>query len=144
LNVADCPYCNPKSENVLWRGDRCRIILAAEPGFAGWCRVIWNAHVRELSELGDTDRDHLMSAVAIVERTLIRLLEPHKMNLAAMGTGAPHLHFHVIPRFVDDPTFPEPVWTTRVRQTSRATPQGFETQLGDALNAALGPPRSAS
>jgi diadenosine tetraphosphate (Ap4A) HIT family hydrolase len=114
------------------------VILAREPGFAGWCRVVWNEHVRELSDLGDTDRKHLMDVVAVLERTLIGLLNPHKMNVAALGTGSPHLHFHVIPRFVDDPTFPEPAWVTPLRQCARTLPDNFESAVDDTLRAALG------
>jgi diadenosine tetraphosphate (Ap4A) HIT family hydrolase len=136
--VAGCGYCEAKSETVLWRGERCRVILAREPGFAGWCRVVWNEHVRELSDLGDADREHLMRVVAVLERTLIGLLGPHKMNIAALGTGAPHLHFHVIPRFTDDPTFPDPAWVARLRECARTVPDGFERIVGNTLQAAFG------
>lgn len=114
-----CGYCHPEAETVVWSGDKCRVILADEPGFDGWCRVIWSDHVRELSDLAGPDRDHFMAVVAAVEGTLIALLEPVKMNIAALGTAAPHLHFHVIPRFETDANFPAPVWTERRHTTSR-------------------------
>jgi diadenosine tetraphosphate (Ap4A) HIT family hydrolase len=135
--MADCAYCNPKSEQVLWSDEFCRVILVQEPGFPGWCRVICNAHVRELSDLDDLNRNRLMRVVGVVERALIDLLTPAKMNLAALGTAAPHLHFHVIPRFVDDPTFPEPVWTTRRRESTRSLPLDFESGMRARLQATL-------
>lgn len=135
-----CSYCEPKGEVVVWRDARCRVIVASEPGFAGWCRAIWNAHVRELSNLGDADRDHFMRVVATLERTLIDLLMPIKMNIAALGTAAPHLHFHVVPRFADDPTFPDPVWVARKRECNRLAPPGFETALSLRLQALLDNP----
>jgi diadenosine tetraphosphate (Ap4A) HIT family hydrolase len=130
-----CGYCAPGNETVLWRGDKCRVILADEPGFDGWCRVIWNEHVRELSDLDEAERGHLMGIVAKLERTLIGALQPVKMNLAALGTAAPHLHFHVIPRFETDANFPDPVWTERRHRNSRLDRNALADRLRDALQA---------
>jgi diadenosine tetraphosphate (Ap4A) HIT family hydrolase len=136
-NEMTCGYCHPGAETVLWSGDRCRVILADEPGFDGWCRVIWNAHVRELSDLGDADRNHLMGVVAAVERTLIAQLRPVKMNIAALGTAAPHLHFHLIPRFDTDANFPDPVWTARRHTTSRLDRNAVAAQLRTTIREAI-------
>ena len=135
--MAECGYCNPVNETVLWADGRCRVILADEPGFAGWCRVVWAAHVRELSDLAAGDRNHLIEVVATLEAILIELLGPEKMNIAALGTAAPHLHFHVIPRFGDDPTFPDPAWVPRKRQSQRTVPADFESALRARLQSRL-------
>jgi len=110
-----CPLCHPENEIVLWRDARCRIILAADPDYAGFCRVIWQEHVKEMTDLAETDRAHLMSVVFSAERALRDLLHPDKINLASLGNQVPHLHWHIIPRFIDDAHFPDPVWTTRRR-----------------------------
>lgn len=124
-----CSYCVPASETVLWQGERCRVILANEAGFDGWCRVIWGEHVRELSDLSEVDRNHLMAIVAAVEKVLISELSPVKMNIAALGTAAPHLHVHVIPRFSEDPTFPEAVWIDRRPVQSNFPASDIEARL---------------
>jgi diadenosine tetraphosphate (Ap4A) HIT family hydrolase len=105
-----CVYCDTVDGRVLWQGEKARITLARETGFPYWCRVVWLEHIKELSDLGKADRDHLMDLVAALELTLREVLEPTKMNLAALGTQAPHLHWHVIPRQADDPAYPAPVW----------------------------------
>lgn len=132
-----CGYCNPGLETVMWMGLRCRVILADEPGFDGWCRVIWSEHVREFSDLDEADRNHFMGVVATVERTLINTLKPVKMNIAALGTAAPHLHFHVIPRFETDANFPDPVWMPRRHTTSHFDRMALTKQLRQLLGAAL-------
>jgi diadenosine tetraphosphate (Ap4A) HIT family hydrolase len=137
-DLTGCGYCEPKSETVLWQGPKCRVILADEPGFTGWCRVVWHDHVRELSDLGESDRNLLMQVVSEVERALIADLRPAKMNLAALGTAAPHLHFHVIPRFADDATFPDPAWLPRRHREVRAEAEGIAERLRTALARALG------
>ena len=36
--------------------------------------------------------------------------EPDKMNLASLGNLVPHLHWHVIPRFENDPHLSAAIW----------------------------------
>jgi diadenosine tetraphosphate (Ap4A) HIT family hydrolase len=57
-----------------------------------------------------------MAAVLAVEDALRDVLQPAKINLASFGNVVPHLHWHVIPRFADDPHFPEPLWGARQRE----------------------------
>jgi diadenosine tetraphosphate (Ap4A) HIT family hydrolase len=60
------------------------------------------------------------------------LLRPDKINLASLGNMVAHLHWHVIPRFADDPHFPQPIWGTRQREW-RGTRQADLRVLTDAI-----------
>jgi diadenosine tetraphosphate (Ap4A) HIT family hydrolase len=113
--VADCALCTPGAEDVLWRDARCRVILVGDADHPGFCRVVWNAHVREMTDLAPAEREHFMLVVYRVERALRELLSPDKINLASLGNQVPHLHWHVIPRFADDAHFPDPVWGAKRR-----------------------------
>lgn len=108
--MADCPLCEPEAERVVWRGDFCRVITVPQPGYAGFCRVVWHRHVREMTDLTPSERDHFMGVVWAVEAAQREVLKPIKINLASLGNQVPHLHWHVIPRYVDDPHFPDAVW----------------------------------
>ena len=108
---------------------RCRVVIADEP-FRGFCRVVWNAHVREMTDLAPSERHHLMNIVFATEQALRALLSPHKINLASLGNVVPHLHWHVIPRFEDDSHFPNPVWGEAKRDSARqAVPENFAAAL---------------
>jgi diadenosine tetraphosphate (Ap4A) HIT family hydrolase len=100
---------------MLWQDPVCRVVLAEERDYPGFVRVILNRHVREMSDLAPADRDRLMRVVFEAEAALRTLLRPDKVNLASLGNVVPHLHWHVIPRFRDDPTFPAAVWAAPVR-----------------------------
>lgn len=115
MNPPACELCAHSGGRVLYDDDRRRVVLAEEPDYPGFVRVIWNAHVRELTDLTAADRDHLMQAVTAVELALRAVMQPHKINVASLGNLTPHLHWHVIPRFEDDPHFPRPVWAERLR-----------------------------
>lgn len=120
MSVA-CLLCQPQGETVLWRDTRVRVVLVADPDHPGFCRVIWNAHVREMTDLADSDRNHLMNVVYVVEQALRDMVAPEKINLASLGNQVPHLHWHVIPRFIDDAHFPNPVWAPRARDGAKHT-----------------------
>lgn len=106
-----CPLCRRDGEILLWQDAHCRAIMAPQPGYPGFCRVIWHGHVREMTDLTAAQRAHLMTVVWAVEAALRQLLNPAKINLASLGNQVPHLHWHIIPRFGDDSHFPDAVWT---------------------------------
>ena len=109
-------------------------VVVVDEAFAGFCRVVWNAHVREMTDLSTSERSHLMNVVFAVESALRTLLRPHKMNLASLGNQTPHLHWHVVPRFTSDSHFPEPFWGVRQRDPGpHELPAGFASALAARL-----------
>lgn len=130
-----CPLCAPAAEDVLWRDDRARVILVDDADYPGFCRVIWHAHIREMTDLAETDRLHLMRVVLRVERAVRDVLRPRKVNLASLGNQVPHLHWHVIPRFADDPHYPDAIWAARRRdpRVSAADKAAMREQLVERI-----------
>lgn len=111
-----CPLCQPEKETVLWRNALLRVILVNDPHYPGFCRVIVNRHVKEMTDLAPDERAQVMASVWTVESVLRELLSPEKINLASLGNVVPHLHWHVIPRFADDRHFPDAVWAAPRRE----------------------------
>jgi diadenosine tetraphosphate (Ap4A) HIT family hydrolase len=105
-----CELCGTDGGELLWQDSRLRVVYVDEPGYAGYCRVIWNQHIKEMSDLTEADRGHCMRIVFAVEVVLRDLLTPDKINIASLGNFTPHVHWHVIPRFRDDPHFPQAIW----------------------------------
>jgi diadenosine tetraphosphate (Ap4A) HIT family hydrolase len=116
----ECVFCREEGGTVLWQDDAMRVVLTDEHDYPGFCRVIWNEHVAEFSDLDDSARDRVMRAVNAVERAIRRVMQPVKVNLASLGNQVPHVHWHVIPRFTNDAHFPLPVWAPRQRTVSEA------------------------
>jgi len=77
--------------------------------------VILARHVAEMTDLDLAERARLMNAVFAAETALRELLHPDKINLASLGNLAPHLHWHVIPRYRADRHFPLAIWAEPVR-----------------------------
>lgn len=113
-----CELCANPGGEVLWKDGLCRVVRvggADGEAFPGFCRVVWNAHVAEMTSLAGADRRHLMNVVFATEAALRSLLRPDKINLASFGNVVPHIHWHVIPRWRDDSHFPVPIWGGAVR-----------------------------
>ncbi len=100
-------------------------------------RVILYAHVREMTDLSAADQTALMRVVWAAESALREVMQPDKINLASLGNVVPHLHWHVIPRFEDDPHYPNPVWGPKLRDTPQVTPADLADQLTASLNRLL-------
>ena len=116
MSSTECELCLQDGGEVLLRHAAWRVVLVHEPDFPGFCRVIWNAHVREMSDLSSAEREQLMAVVWAVEQALRTVLAPHKINLASLGNVTPHLHWHIIPRWQTDSHFPAPIWAAKRRE----------------------------
>ena len=133
-NVSDpCELCDNSGGTVLWENPECRVVRIHDADYPGFCRVIWKAHVREMTDLESRDRNSLMAVVFAVEHVIRQLFSPHKINLASFGNMTPHLHWHVIPRWLDDRHFPEPVWG----QTHQTKPQQRPNISNEMMTQAL-------
>jgi diadenosine tetraphosphate (Ap4A) HIT family hydrolase len=137
MDVDVCELCTTAGGTVLWESPDCRVVRIDDADYPGYCRVIWNAHVREMSDLEAADRDALMKVVFAVEKTIRSLFAPDKINLASLGNQTPHVHWHVIPRWRDDRHFPGPIWGVSQRAAPLRTAIDDDTlrrKLGQRLN----------
>jgi diadenosine tetraphosphate (Ap4A) HIT family hydrolase len=135
-----CPLCSAAGQDILWQDSFCRVILVDDADYPGFCRVILNGHIKEMSDLDESERRRLMAVVFAVEAAVREVVRPDKVNLASLGNVVPHLHWHVIPRFADDRHFPDAIWAAPRRAAAGPSPRGdLRTGLMRALAARLGP-----
>lgn len=112
-----CELCDNPGGELIWQDDFCRVVRIDDVDYPGFCRVVMNRHIREMSDLDEDERARLMRVVFRVEQAVRDVMRPDKINLASLGNKTPHLHWHVIPRFTRDRHFPEPIWATTQRET---------------------------
>ncbi len=106
----NCPLCIAPGGDWVFNCTQFRVIEAADADYPGFLRLVWNTHVREFSDLIRQDRILCIDAVVLLEQFALSVFKADKVNVATLGNLVPHLHWHVIPRFVDDKHFPAPVW----------------------------------
>ena len=133
-----CELCLQPGGTLLWQSETCRVIRVSDPYYPGFCRVIWKDHVREMTDLPESARNHLMQVVFAVEAVVRQLFSPDKINLASFGNVVPHMHWHIIPRWRDDRHFPEPVWGCVHREGNAQRAAVSDAEFSAALSCALG------
>ena len=134
-----CELCDNPGGNILWQDDLCRVILVDDDDYPGFCRVILNRHVKEMTDLPLQERHRVMEAVFATEEAVREVLQPGKINLASLGNMVPHVHWHVIPRFADDRHFPNPIWgETKRDKARREVPHDLAARLRSSLAQRLG------
>jgi diadenosine tetraphosphate (Ap4A) HIT family hydrolase len=116
----NCPLCTSDGGELIWKNHELRVILANEPELPGFCRVVWNEHVAEMSDLSLDQRGRLLHIMFLIEKTMRDVMQPDKVNLAALGNMVPHLHWHIIPRFKEDVFFPGSAWSEKQRESNAA------------------------
>jgi diadenosine tetraphosphate (Ap4A) HIT family hydrolase len=107
---SDCPLCRHDGGLLLVSNADFRVVEVDDADYPGFTRVIWNAHIAEMTDLAPAQRDVLMQAVWTVEQIQRNVFQPDKINIASLGNMVAHLHLHVIPRWRDDRHFPDAVW----------------------------------
>ena len=70
----------------------------------GYTLVIWRGrHVVEPYDLTEDEAAAYWHDVLTVARALAAHYQPLKMNYQTLGNTVPHLHTHLLPRFIEDP-----------------------------------------
>ncbi|MDE3209001.1 MAG: HIT family protein [Pseudomonadota bacterium] len=134
--IMECELCSGPGGVVLWAHEHLRVVLIDDLDYPGYCRVIWDEHIAEMTDLSVEQGLTIMEVVFGVESALRRLFHPDKVNLASLGNMTPHLHWHVIPRFLGDRHFPQPIWGMPQREVE-VLPQVDLQKLKEVLGQIL-------
>jgi len=110
MSCVFCEQSSRSSEKVILSNDVCRVILVADKYYPGYIQIISNSHVKELTDLSSDNALIVFNTILHMEKTIRKIFNPDKVNIASLGNVVPHLHWHIIPRYFNDRHFPNPVW----------------------------------
>jgi diadenosine tetraphosphate (Ap4A) HIT family hydrolase len=109
-----CHFCRQMEAlddtNVVWRFPHSIALLGAWQYYHGYCLLVARCHAAELSGLTDAVRRAFLEEMCLLARAIERCCRPHKLNYELLGNQVPHLHWHLFPRYLDDPDRLHPVW----------------------------------
>ncbi len=104
----------------------------ADVGQRGYCLVIWRGrHVADVTQLSDSEAGAYWDDVMRVSRAVELHYTPAKLNLMTLGNELPHLHTHVVPRYVTDSQPGTP--PSFMRKNAEHAPLPIEDVRSDAL-----------
>lgn len=105
-----CPICDrirrlrSEADPFLVREFAYSVLVVGEHQFhRGYCVLLLKRHAREPHALPARARAGLCGELLRAARAVERAFRPWKMNYACLGNAVPHVHWHLIPRYKDDP-----------------------------------------
>lgn len=108
--IPDCLYCrkdqrlNDLMIEIAPLGVST-LYLFKEQTYRGRCVVAYRDHVNELYELPDAELALFTKDVARAARAMKTAFNPAKINYGAYSDKLPHLHVHLVPKYVDGPSW---------------------------------------
>jgi diadenosine tetraphosphate (Ap4A) HIT family hydrolase len=124
---AGCVFCRilssdepPEKTYVVWRDQRCAVLLNAYPYTSGHLLVMPTRHVGDIEELEADEGAEVWATATSAVRALKAAYRPEGLNLGVnlgrpAGAGIPgHFHVHVLPRWNGDTNFMTTVAESRV------------------------------
>ena len=113
------------------------VTLADEQAYRGYCILLLKDHHDHIDQLPLDRQLRLWEDVARVAVALRREFEPVRLNYACLGNFVTHLHWHVIPRYADDPEPHHPIWVRPLGERRVALPEAERQQIIARLRQAL-------
>jgi diadenosine tetraphosphate (Ap4A) HIT family hydrolase len=133
---AGCPLDAPRpTSNEHWdfvgQLSVSSLYLTKNQTYRGQCQLIFDSrHVARLDQLSRPEWTSLAGDLFTAHQAVSRVMKPDHINVESLGNVVPHLHWHIIPRYVGDPMWGAPVW--KVPLDSMA-----DTRLSDEERASL-------
>jgi diadenosine tetraphosphate (Ap4A) HIT family hydrolase len=61
------------------------------------------------------------------------------MNLASLGNAVPHIHWHLIPRYLEDPNWGDTIWSpSDAEEPTKTLNEDEYREIVDSIARALG------
>jgi len=109
--VSSCPFCTLPPARIVHANDLAVVIRDAYPVSKGRTLVLPRRHLGSFFDLAPRERDAVFDLLDVARRALDQELQPAGYNIGindgpAAGQTVPHLHVHLIPRFLGDQADP--------------------------------------
>ena len=99
------------------------VVLGWNQIYPGYTLFLSKRHAPELHDLEPDVRVKFLTEMAVVAEAVFRAFSPRKLNYEMLGNSVAHMHWHLFPRYADDPNPQWPVWSNEAyTQAPRRTP----------------------
>ncbi len=140
-----CPACDRLDRSRAGRDPdfvaalaESSVFLADEQAYPGYCLLLAQDHADALDEMPIERQVRLWEDVARLASALRKELAPARLNYACLGNFLTHVHWHVIPRYADDPEPLHPIWVRPLAERRVSLPGTERQALVGRLRRALG------
>jgi diadenosine tetraphosphate (Ap4A) HIT family hydrolase len=113
MNKALCPFCSINiKDRVFLHNDTFQAVYDLYPVSPGHTLLIPKRHISSFFDLTNKELEDFYSLIKIARSAVSRKYSPEGFNIGinngeVAGQTIPHLHIHLIPRFLGDDQHPE-------------------------------------
>ncbi|NCO88992.1 MAG: hypothetical protein AUJ85_04630 [Elusimicrobia bacterium CG1_02_37_114] len=127
----DCLICNrisliKKGENPYFVIElkSSYVVLGDNQFYKGYTLVLSKIHSSELHLLPKSSKQTLLKEVSVIGEAVYKTFHPKKLNYELLGNEAEHVHWHIFPRYKNDPNPTMPVWIVdkSIRNSEKSIP----------------------
>jgi diadenosine tetraphosphate (Ap4A) HIT family hydrolase len=115
------------------------LYLAKNQTYRGQCSLIFDLrHAARPDQLSAEEWTAFCLDLYAAQHAVMTVTRPDHVNVESLGNVVPHLHWHIIPRYVGDARWGMPIWTTPLSaMPDRRLDAADRQTLLDQLRAAL-------
>jgi len=89
------------------------LYLASNQTYRGHCQLVFDRrHVCRTDQLTIDEWRAFSDDLFVAQHAIVGVTHPDHLNVELLGNVVPHLHWHIVPRYFDDPRWGMPIWTT--------------------------------
>jgi diadenosine tetraphosphate (Ap4A) HIT family hydrolase len=89
------------------------LYLAKNQTYRGYCSLIFDLrHAARPDQLTSAEWTGFCADLYAAQHAVVTVVRPDHVNLESLGNVVPHLHWHIIPRYIGDARWGTPIWTT--------------------------------
>ena len=108
------------NNNLIWENED--FFIEKHNFILPWVKLFTKKEYKELIEVPFDLKMQMYGLIEDIERVMIDFYNPTKINIASFGNIVPHLHWHIIARFKEDPYFPNTPWQEPLREANLHLP----------------------
>jgi diadenosine tetraphosphate (Ap4A) HIT family hydrolase len=115
--TANCLFCEKlarldelPADELVWQSPTAVVLLGPWQYYHGYCVLVARTHATELHHLPADERRHYFDDLCRLAFVIETEFRPRKLNYELLGNQAPHLHWHLFPRYETDPNHLQAVW----------------------------------
>ncbi|MGH7178683.1 MAG: HIT family protein [Tepidisphaeraceae bacterium] len=112
-------------------------VLADEQAYEGWCVLLLKEHHEQPAALSIERQVLLWRDVARVAAAISHTVHPVRINYECLGNQLHHVHWHVIPRYANDPQPTMPIWVRPLEERRVILPAARRATLIENLRKAM-------
>ncbi len=86
------------------------VVLGDYQYYNGYSLLLSKTHTNELHKLDPKERTQFMEDMSLTAEAVYNAFKPNKLNYELLGNTDSHLHWHIFPRYKNDPQADRSVW----------------------------------